>query len=141
EQRQSRARLVCNRDTEVEVEVALVAGGPVEAPAHTLAVGEQHVERRVRDADHRDVAGREVREHPIEAVRGRRASRTSRRVVRPEHEVVDDELTTAVEQLRQRAFTVLRVEAVLLLEQYPWEFTAFLCDVVAEPCEFLFANE
>jgi hypothetical protein len=134
-------RLVGNGDTEVEVEVALVAGGPVEAPAHPPAIGEQHLERRVRDADHRGVAGLEVREHAVEAVRGRRAGRTSRRVVRPEHEVVDDELRAAVEQFRQREFAVFGVESILLLEQNPWELTALLGDVIPEPRELLLANE
>ena len=88
--------LVGDGHTEVDVEVALVAGCPVEAPTHPPAVGEQLLERRVRDADHRDVAGREVREHAVEAVRRRRAGRAARLVVRPEHEVVDDELPAAV---------------------------------------------
>src|ERR671936_875139 len=38
-------RLVGGGDAEVEVEVALVAGGPVEAPAHPPAVGPQLLER------------------------------------------------------------------------------------------------
>src|SRR5262245_13263610 len=133
-------RLVSNGDTEVKVEVALVAGGPVEAPAHPPAVGQQLLERRVRDADHRDVAGLEVRQQAVEAVRGRRAGRTPRLVVRPEHEVVDDQLPAAVEQLRQRAFAVLGVQAILLLERDPWELAALLGNVVAEPRELLLAN-
>ena len=133
--------LVGNGDTEVDVEVALVTGCPVEAPAHPLAVGEQLLERRVRDADHRDVPGCEVREHAVEAVRRRRAGRAARRVVRPEHEVVDDELRAAVEQLRQRAFAILGVEAVLLLQRDPRELTALPGDIVAEPRVLLLANE
>src|ERR671930_2372517 len=38
-------RLVGGGDAELEVEVALVAGGPVEAPAHPPAVGQQLLER------------------------------------------------------------------------------------------------
>src|SRR6266576_918744 len=132
---------VGNGDTEVELEVALVTRGPVEAPPHPLAVGEQLLERRVLDADHRDVPGLEVREHAVEAVRRRRAGRTARRVVRPEHEVVDDELRAAVEQLRQRAFAILGVEAVLLLQRDPRELTALPGDIVAEPRVLLLANE
>ena len=39
-------RILRGGDAEVEVEVALVAGRPVEAPAHAPTVGEQLLERR-----------------------------------------------------------------------------------------------
>src|SRR5262249_1284749 len=135
------ACLVGNRNTEVDVEVALVAGGPVEAPAHPAAVGEQLVEWRVRDADHRDVAGREVWEQAVEAVGRRRAGRAACAVVRPEHEGVGEELRAAGETLGKRAFAVMGVEAILLLEQNPWEPTSLLGYVVAEPREFFLAHE
>src|SRR5262249_49988294 len=50
----------------IEVEVAFVAGRPVEAPAHALPIGEQLLDRRARDADHRHVAGLEVGEYAVE---------------------------------------------------------------------------
>jgi hypothetical protein len=55
--------------------------------------------------------------------------------------VVDDELPAAVEQLRERAFAILGVEAVLLLQRDPRELTAFPGDIVAEPRVLLLANE
>src|SRR5262249_52795113 len=124
-----------------EVEVALVAGGPLEAPAHSPTVGDQLLEGRVRDADHRDVPGLEVPQHAVEAVRRRRAGHTTSLVVRADHEVVDDQLRPAVETLSERACAVFSVEAVLLLERDPGELTTLLRDGVAEPRVLLFANE
>src|SRR5439155_16807202 len=49
----------------------------------------------------------------------RRAGRAACLVARAEHEVVDEQLTAAVEQVRKRARAVVGVEAVLLLESNP----------------------
>src|SRR6478609_7377202 len=91
----------------VEVEVALVTRRPVEVPAHPLPVGEQLLQRRVRDADHRDIARLEVGEYAVETVRGRRAGGTPGLPSRAEHEVVDHQVRTPVKQLGQRAGPVL----------------------------------
>src|SRR5919201_3332366 len=74
-----------------------------------------------------------MREHAVEAVRGRRAGGAAGGVVGSEHEVVDDELRAAVEQLRQRACAVLGVEAFLLLQRHPGELAPLPREFVAEP--------
>jgi hypothetical protein len=78
------------------------------SPAHRasysswrLAVGEQLLERRLRDAKHRHVAGSEMGKHAVEAIGDRRACRAAGFPLGPEHEVVDDELRAAVEEFRQ----------------------------------------
>ena len=65
------------------------------------------------------VAGGEVRNHTVEAVRDRRADRTTGLVVGAEHEAVDGELRTAVEQLGEALRARLGGEAVVLLDRAP----------------------
>ena len=79
-------------DAEVEVEVASERGRPGERPPHPPLVGLQLRERRPRHRRQRDVVVGQVDDDTVEPVRDRRAGRTPRRVVGPEHEVVDEEL-------------------------------------------------
>ena len=76
----------------------------------------------------------------VEAVRNHRAGRTSRLVVGPEHEVVDQELRAAAEQIRQRAVLV-RLESVLLIDPDPRQRLALLRQFVAAAREFLLGLE
>ena len=81
-----------DRDVEVEVEVAAQRGRPGKRPPHPPLVRLQLRERRPRHRRQRDVVVRQVDDGAVEPVGDRRARRTARRVVRPEHEVVDEEL-------------------------------------------------
>jgi len=72
---------------------------PREAPAHPLLVCVQFRERSPRHHVERDVVICEVDDGPVEAVRDRRAGWTSRRVVGPEHEVIDEELRASAEEI------------------------------------------
>jgi hypothetical protein len=56
-----------------------------------------------------------VREQAVDRIGDRRIRRATGDVARAEHEVVDEELRSAVEQLGKRPLAVIRVEAVLLL--------------------------
>src|SRR5437764_805099 len=133
--------LLAGRHTEVEVEVAFVAGRPVEAPAHPLAVGEQLLKRGSRDADHRHVSSLEVGEYAVEAVGSQRAGGTSGVVVEAEHEVVDEQLGAAVEQLRQAPWSVSGLERVLLLDWDPRKLSALPGELIAHPGELLLAPQ
>src|SRR6266513_5175301 len=82
-----------------------------------------------------------MREHAVEAVGCRRTGRAAGGVVGAKHEVVDDQLRPAVEQLRKSACAGLGVEAVLLFESHPRELAALLCDLVGEPRVLLLARE
>jgi hypothetical protein len=83
----------------------------------------------------------EVRQGAVEVVAQERAPRTTRGPVWAEHEVVDDQLAAAVEELAQRFPARRRVKGVLLVDQYPRQRKAFRIDLVAQPGCFLFAGQ
>src|SRR5258708_1826759 len=58
--------------------------------------------------------------------------------VRTEHEVVDEQLAAAGEEIGERFFPVRAVENVGLLDFFPGKFAALLAEFVAESCELLF---
>src|SRR5216117_4433268 len=55
----------------------------------------------------------------VEPVRDRRAGCTPRRVVRPEHVVIDEELRAPSEEVCQRGAALVGVEFVLLVDPDP----------------------
>src|ERR671930_41358 len=83
----------------------------------------------------------QVREQAVDAVGHRRAGRATGLVAWAEHEVVDEQLGSPVEQLDERLLTVVRVEAVLLLHPHPWQLASLLRELVAEPGVLLLADE
>src|SRR5439155_820857 len=76
-------------------------------------------ERRPRHRRKRDVVVRQVDDEAAEPVRDRRAGRTPRRVVGPEHEVVDEELRTPSEEVCQRGAPLVGLESILLVDPNP----------------------
>jgi hypothetical protein len=77
----------------------------------------------------------------VERVGRRRAHRAAGLVLRPEHEVVDDELRAAVEKLGQRPRPGLGVEAVLLVDRHPRQLAALARELVVAASELLLADE
>ena len=71
----------------------------------------------------------------------RRAGRAAGLVARAEHEVVDEQLAAAVEQLRQRARAVVGREPVLLLDPDPGQLAPLPGQLVAQPGVLLLARE
>jgi hypothetical protein len=55
--------------------------------------------------------------------------------------VVDEQLTAAVEQLRQRARALVGFEAVLLVDRDPWQLAPLPRQVVTQAGVLLFADE
>jgi hypothetical protein len=80
-------------------------------------------------------------EHPVDRVGDRGVDRATRLVAWAEHEVVDEQLGSAVEQLDERLLTVVGVEAVLLLHRHPRQLPSLLRKLVAESRMLLLANE
>ena len=68
-----------------------------------------------------DVVVRQVNDQAVETVRDRRAGRTPRRVVGPEHEMVDEQLRAALEQVRQRGAPRVGLESIFLVDPNPWQ--------------------
>src|ERR671936_2487277 len=83
----------------------------------------------------------QVREQAVDAVGHRRAGRATGLVARAEHEVVDEQLGSCIEELDQRLLAVVRVEAILLLHPPPGELASLPRELVAEPGVLLFADE
>src|SRR5258708_4224300 len=106
-------------DVEVDVEVAVVRGGPGKRPAQSLLVGLQLRERRPRHRRKRDVMVRQVDGGAIEAVRDRRAGRASRLVVGPEHEMINEKLRAPAEEVRQRGAALVGVQPIFLVDPHP----------------------
>src|SRR5258708_25358943 len=77
----------------------------------------------------------------VEAIRDHRAGRTARRVVRSEHEVVDEELRASAEEVRQRGTPFIGLEAISLIDWYPRQFLPLACKLVTSAREFLFCFE
>src|SRR5919197_1245456 len=66
----------------------------------------------------------------VEVVRNRRADRTTSRVRRAEHEVVDHQLGATVEEVREGLRPSGRLEAVLLLDSHPGKLSALSCQLI-----------
>jgi len=77
----------------------------------------------------------------VEAVGDRRTTRAPRRVVRPEHEVIDEQLRASAEQIRKGRCALVGVEAVLLVDPHPGQLLALPRQLVAAPCQRLFGVE
>src|SRR5262249_39097981 len=73
----------------------------------------------------------------VEPVRDGRAGRAPRGVVRPEHEVVDEELRAPSEELCQRGATLVGLEAILLVDPNPRQLLPAPRQLVATPRELL----
>jgi len=58
--------------------------------------------------------------------------------IRVEHEVIDDELACAFEQLRQSLLAAGSLEHVILVDTLPRQCAPLFAQLVAEPVEFLF---
>src|SRR5262249_606979 len=76
-----------------------------------------------------------------DGVGDRRVDRATGLVGRPEHEVVDEQLGSPVEQLDERLFPGLRFEAVLLLDGHPGQLASLPRELVTQPGVLLLADE
>src|SRR5471032_3325128 len=86
------------RHAVVVIEVVVVRREPLEAPSHSLPELFELFHRRPGDDDKRHVAVIEVNDDVIEVVSPERAMLTTLAPIRRKHEVVDDELTSLLEE-------------------------------------------
>lgn len=82
-----------------------------------------------------------MRERGLDGVGDRRVHGVAGLVARSEHEVVDEQLGSPVEQLGERLLAFLGIEPVLFAYGHPREVAPFLGELVAEPGVLLLANE
>src|SRR5262249_12677445 len=70
-----------------------------------------------------------------------RAGRAASGIVGPEHEVVDEELRTASEEVGQRGVPLVGLESILLVDSNPRQLLPPLRQLVAAPRELLLRLE
>src|SRR5258708_39804613 len=83
----------------------------------------------------------EMDDGAIEAVRDRRAVRTPCRVLGPEHEVIDEQLRASSEETGKGRWTLVGLEAVLLVDPHPGQSLSPPRQFVAPPRERLLGLE
>jgi hypothetical protein len=84
----------------------------------------------------------QVRDDTVEVIGDQGASGASPALVSEpgsvaEHEVIDQELRAASEEVRQRGASFVGLEAVFLVDSYPGQFLPTLRQFVAAPRQFL----
>src|SRR5207244_7454764 len=126
---------------EVVVEVASERRCPGEAPTHPALERPELRDRRARDGSEGDVMVGQVDDGAVEAIGNRRAGRTPRRVVGPEHEVVDEKLRAPSEEVCQRGAPLVGLEAVLLADPDPRQLLPAPRQLVAAPRQLLLRLE
>ena len=129
------------RDTIIEIEIAAVRRHPREAPSHALLECLDLRRSGARNHRERRIPLRHVDPRSVEMVGEERAARTSFFPSRTQHEVIDDQLAAAVEQVGQRYFAVRAVEDVLLLYPLPRHLAALTAQLIAQPRELLFLSQ
>src|SRR5438105_4822285 len=83
----------------------------------------------------------EMRDEAVVAVRDGRAGGTARRIVGPEHEMIDEELRAPTEQVHERRFSLIGLESVLLIDPYPRQLLPPPRQLIATARQFLFILE
>src|SRR6516164_1792063 len=83
----------------------------------------------------------QMHRYAVEVVGPERAMRTTCLPCRIEHEVINDQLAAAVQQLRQALPAVGSFEYVVLLDALPRQFAPLAAQLVAQPREFLLPRE
>src|SRR5882724_3023671 len=126
-----------DRGVEIEVEVAAERRCPGKRPRQPPLIRLQLRQRRPRHRPEHHVMVGQVNSEAVESVRDRRARRTPRHVVGPEHEVVDEELRAPSEEVLERGVPFIGVEAVLLVDTDPGQRLAPPRQLVAAPRELL----
>src|SRR5437868_10082665 len=129
------------RHAEVVVEAGAAGRYPLEGPAEPPRISLQLGQRRARDRDHRDVAVGEVLDDAVEVVGPERARLAAGLPVGAEHEVVDDELAAAVEQVGEARLAARAGELVVLGDLDPGQVAARGGEPLALVGELLLAGE
>jgi hypothetical protein len=121
----------------VVVEVVPVGRHPLEAPAHALLEGLDLGQRRPRNRHQRHVPGIQVHDVAVEIVGRPGAARATLLPLRPEHEVIDDQLAAAVEEVGESLLALRPVEVIGLVDLDPGQLAPLGAQAVAQAREFL----
>jgi len=108
---------------------------------HARLVGGDLGERRARHRGERHVVMLEVRQRAVEMIGQERAAWAARRPARAEHEMIDDELAAAGEQVGQGPAPMRRIERVALLDPHPRQREPLRVHLVAQAHRLLLLGE
>lgn len=128
-------------DTEVIVEVAALRRDPVEGPAHAAFERLEFGEGGAGDGDHGDVVVGQVLVGAVDVVGEEGAALAAFCPAGAEHEVVDDQLAAAAEQVGEAQFAVGTLEAVGFVDFYPGQGAAFGAEFVSFTGEGFFVGQ
>jgi hypothetical protein len=85
-----------------------------------------------------------MREMPvcaIEMVRQIRAALAPFFPIGTKHEVINNQLTAAIEEIRQSLLAVCSIENVLLFHLNPWQFAPMAAHFVTQSCQLFFPRQ
>ncbi|MCY1409798.1 hypothetical protein D9M71_251550 [compost metagenome] len=122
-------------DAKVVVEVASCRRHPVEPPAHAPLEGLEFGEGCVGNRHHCNVVVGQVLVGAVDVIAEVRATGAALVPALGEHEVVDNQLTAAAEQVRQFQFAIGPLEMVVLVDFHPGQGAAFGAEFVPFPGE------
>lgn len=74
----------------------------------------------------------EMHKRSIEMIREERAARASSLPIRTEHEVIDDQLAAAIEEIGKRFPAGRRIENIVFLDLHPGQGHALRIDAIAQ---------
>src|SRR5206468_11094519 len=112
-----------------------------EPPAHALLERCNLLPRRARNDRESRVAPSDVKVHAVDMVGPKRAMGATFLPAWPEHEMIDNELTLAAEQIAERHIARRPVENVFLFNFDPGQLAALKVQLVAELRELLFFHQ
>src|SRR5713226_8428703 len=110
----------------------------MEAPAHPFLKRLDLRQRRSRNNRQSDIPRRKVHHAAANMVGNVGTAWAAFLPFRPEHEVINDQLTLAAEEVDERLLSARPVENILLLYSFPRQFTALSAQFIAQPCELFF---
>ncbi|MNO57938.1 hypothetical protein D3C76_484860 [compost metagenome] len=127
--------------TEVIVEITAFGRHPVEFPAHAPPERLEFSERCMGHRHHRDVMVRQVLVGPVDVVGQERATGTAFIPAFGEHEMVNDQLAAAIEQVGEFQFAIGSLEVVVLVDFHPGQGAPFCAEFVPLLGESLFVSQ
>ena len=133
--------LLGERRAEVVVEVGAEGGGPREGPTHPLFVCLELRERGARDGPEHDVVVGEMDGDAVEAVGDGGTGGAAGGVIGAKHEMVNEKLGAAAEQIGERTGAGVSLEAVFHVDPDPGEFLALFRQLVAAVGVFFLGGE
>src|SRR6266576_6104720 len=107
------------RHVEIKIEIRVERGKPFEAPAHALLEWLNFRQRRAGNDGESRVALSNVKVHAVEMVGPKGAVLAAFPPARPEHEMINDELAFAAEQIAERRLARRSVENIFLFDLDP----------------------